>query len=174
VRSLLLALVVIASAAPATAQDVPDSYAALSVVHVHFESATPGVVLSEADGHGGWTELGIAPLDLTLPRGTVTLALAMNNHAPVPIPVAFDFDEGVRLLAHYESRQTLRELGVGIMLGTAVFVLIGIAIAIGGFLAHTVDVGIGGLVGAGCVGLAGGTTGIALATLDDLATIDLP
>jgi hypothetical protein len=81
--------------------------------------------------------------------------------------------DGARLLGHYESRQTLRELGVGIILGTVVGVLIGIAIGAGGFLAHAIDVGIGGLVAGAALGVVGGATGIALATLDDLATLDV-
>jgi hypothetical protein len=79
--------------------------------------------------------------------------------------------DGAHLVGRYESRQTLRELGVGILLGSAVGVLIGIAFAIGGFLASSLEVGVGSLVGASALGIVGGATGIGLATLDDLATI---
>jgi Mg/Co/Ni transporter MgtE len=78
-----------------------------------------------------------------------------------------------RLFGHYESRQSLREMGVGIVLGTLIAVLIGIAISSGGFLAHELDIGIGALVAAASVGVVGGATGIALATLDDIATLDV-
>jgi hypothetical protein len=171
VRALGL-LLVLASASIARAQDVPDAPQSYTP-HVHFEADGTPLVLSTRDADGAWITLGVAPSDLRLAPGPTELALSQRNHAPVRIPILLEPLDGMRLVGHYESRQTLRELGVGILLGTAVVALIGIAFAIGGFLAGAIDVGIGSLVTAGAVALAGGATGIALATLEDLATIDV-
>jgi len=170
---LALFVFLLASASTASAQDVPDAYAAASEVHLVFESEPSNLGIARADGHGGWEQLGLAPCEIVLAPGTVDLALSFQNHAPTRVPIALDVADGERLLGHYESRQPLRELGVGIIVGTLIGMLIGIAIGAGGFLSHTIDVGIGGLVAAGCLGLVGGTTGLALATLDDIATIDV-
>lgn len=178
-RAAALSVALLAmSAAHASAQEAPDAYEAVSSARVHFEAVHleaegGGIVLSLSDGHGGWTPLGVAPSDLTLPLGPLELALSAHNHPPVRVPIALDARDGARLVARYESRQTLRELGVGIVLGTIVVVLIGIAIGAGGFLARAIDVGIGGLVAGAALGVVGGATGIALATLDDVATIDV-
>lgn len=163
---------VLGIAGTASAQDVPEAYAAASYAHVTFE-ADVGVVLSRSDGHGGWEALGISPCDLALPPGAIDLALSHANRPPVRIPIALDLTDGARLVGHYESRQTYRELGVGILFGTIVGVLIGIAIGVGGFVAGSLDVGLGGLIAGASVGVVGGATGIALATLDDIATIEI-
>lgn len=178
-RWALALLVLAAACGHAHAQDAEDgteppaAYEAASVVHVHFESEAPGVVLWRADAATGWASLGVGPIDLTLERAPIELALTSENRAPVRIPFTLDLREGARLVGHYDSRQTLRELGVGLVLGTLALVLIGIAVGATGFLAHDVRVGVGGLVAAAAVGVVGEAAGIALATLEDIATIDL-
>ena len=167
----LLALCTWTSAA--RAQDVPEAYAVRSDVQVDFDANMPGVVLSRADGEGGWTALGLAPCTLTLPREALELALSFQNHPPVRVPIALEIGDGARLVGRYESRQTLRELGVGVVLGTLVGVLIGLAIGVGALAGGRIDVGVGGLVAAGSLGIVGLATGIGLATLDDLASIAL-
>lgn len=170
----LLALAfLVASAASARAQDVPEAYAAASPAHVHFESVTPGVALARADGAGAWTPLGAGPCDFTVAPGALVLGLSFGNRAPTRVPLALEVRDGSQLLGRYESRQTLRELGVGVVLGTLALVLVGIAVGINGFVSGTPDVGAGGLVAGGAVGVLGLSTGITLATLDDVATIEL-
>jgi len=179
VRRFALALLLL-PAAQARAQEAPPSYEAASDVRVHFEAEAPdgderrpGLVLSRAVAGGGFTSLCLAPCDLSLPRGPTAFAIGSGNRGPVPVPLAIDLTDDARLVGHYESRQWLRELGVGFLLGSAALALVGIAIGVTGFLANDVTVGAGGLVAAGSVAVVGGATGIALATLDDLATIDL-
>ena len=163
----------LASASIASAQDVPQSYEVASEAHLVFESEPNSLGIARADGEGGWEHLGLSPCEIVLAPGRVQLALSFQNHAPTRIPITLDVRDGEHLLGHYESRQAQRELGVGIIVGTLIGMLIGIAIGAGGFLSHTTDVGIGGLVAAGSLGIVGGATGIALATLDDIATIDV-
>ena len=155
------------------ADDVPESYAAASSVHVTFESEPSSLGISRRDGTGAWEQIGLSPCDVVLAPGPIDLALTLGNRAPERIPVTIELNGGERLFGHYESRQSLREMGVGIILGTLIGVLIGIAISSGGFLAHELDIGIGALVAAASVGVIGGATGIALATLDDIATLDV-
>jgi hypothetical protein len=177
VRALALLLVLVA--APASAQQIPPAYEAASDVRAHFEAeasedgSMPALVLSRSDGHDGWRQVGIAPSDVVLPPGPVALALATHGHTPVRIALDIAPTDGARLVGHYESRQWLRELGVGILLGAAALTLVGIAIGASGFLANDPAVGAGGLVAGACVAIVGGATGIALATLDDLATLDV-
>jgi hypothetical protein len=173
-RSAIAIAIVVASAAVARAQAAPEAYETASTAHVVIDSEEPGIVVSRAGEHGDWERVGIAPCELALPFGPLVLALSMHNRPPTRVPLTLDLDGDLHVLAHYESRQTLRELGVGVLLGTAALVLIGIAIGAGGFLGGTTDVGIGGLVAAGAIGVVGGSIGIALATLDDVATIEIP
>jgi hypothetical protein len=169
-------VVALSIACPVSAQDaddVPEGYAAASSVHVTFESEPVSLGISRSDGAGGWEQIGLSPCDVVLASGPIDLALTLGNHAPERIPVTIELNGGERLLGHYESRQSQREWGVGIVIGTLIGVLIGIAISSGGFLAHEPAVGIGALVAAASVGVVGGATGIALATLDDIATLDV-
>jgi len=175
VRATIVFVVLLAASAVSAqdADDVPQSYQAASSVHVTFESEPTSLGLSRGDGAGGWDQLGLSPCDVVIAPGPIDLALTLGNHAPERIPVTIELSGGERLFGHYESRQSQREMGVGIIIGTLIGVLIGIAISSGGFLAHELDIGIGALVAAASVGVLGGTTGIALATLDDIATLDV-
>lgn len=157
----------------ASAQSPPEGYVTAWPRHVHLESETAGVVLSIADGQGGWSTLGTAPCEVTLPPGRVDLGLGFHGHGPIAASITVDVPDGARLVAHYESRLLLRELGVGLVLGTIVGVLIGLAIGVGGLASGATDVGIGGLVAAGTVGVVGGATGGALATLEDVVSLDV-
>lgn len=172
-RGLLTLALLVVPWTSACAQDVPLAYASVSAAHVHFETDAPGIALSRADGAGAWIPLGVSPCDFTLPSGAIQLALAFENRAPTRVPIALDLEDGTRLLGHYESRQLLRELGVGVVLGTIALVLVGIAIGANGLSSGTPDVGVAGLVAGGAVGVVGLSAGITLATLDDIATIDV-
>ncbi|MFO0684904.1 MAG: hypothetical protein U0234_22795 [Sandaracinus sp.] len=167
----LLTLGLVSLAAPAAAQDAES--ASDERVDASYATDTPGVVLSWCCEEGLWVAAAPASGALRLPERAIDLGLSLHDHGPVRVAQATRIPRGALLSAHYESRQWMRELGVGIVLGGILAALVGVAIGIGAFVDHTPDTGVAGLAAGLGVGVVGITTGLVLATREDAASLDV-
>lgn len=156
---------------------LPDAYRATPAVLVTFFGADPGLSLHldatpDDPGDAAWIHVCLAPCGAWLPAGELRLALA-QGHDPVPVDARLTIDGNAHLVGHYESRRGWREAGVGILLFSVVAALVGVALGTASVIGHAYDLAAAAFVGGGLVGLAGGATGVVLATGADITSIDV-
>lgn len=156
---------------------LPDAYRTASPVLVTFFGAEPGLTLHvdatpDDPRDAQWIYVCLAPCGARLPSGPVRLALA-RGHEPVSVDAQITLEDGMHLVGHYESRQGWRDAGVGILLFSVVAALVGGALGAASVIGRDYDLAAAAFVGGGLVGLAGGATGVVLATGADVTSIDL-